>query len=544
MRSRVTVVRAGMPVPWPIEGEVVLTTDDFRRELRTGLVLRRLFGASEARLLVRRLSAAGRPLTTCLALRAMSRGMVWIEDSSGQRRAVTLRLIATWLARLVAEPLQVRSVLARVAENVARHEALVCQRPAGRATLDGAPLYLRTDLSFGIRAGGSVGHTAGVLNNLAALASAPVFVTTDDVPTIDPGIETHVVSPLEEFWNFRELPAFLLSDRFASEALATVVGRPIGFVYHRYSLGNFSGVAVARSLAVPLVLEFNGSEVWVSDHWGRRLKHRDLALRIERLNLAAADLIVVVSQPIADQLAAAGIESGRVLVNPNGVDVERYRPDVDGAPVRRALGLERTFVVGFIGTFGAWHGADVLASAFVTLLRQHPDLRDSMRLLMIGDGARMPAVKRILAEGGVIDLARLTGLVPQEEGPVYLAACDLLVSPHVPNVDGSPFFGSPTKLYEYMAMGRPIIASDLDQIGDVLEHDRTAWLVPPADVGALAAAIARLAADDDARRRLGAAARAQAVARHTWREHTRRIVDRLGSMAGGHRPISAASSAR
>ena len=543
MKSRVTVVRAGMPAPRPIEREDLLTEDDFRRELRTGLVLRRLFGASEARLLVRRLSAAGRPLATCLMLRAMSRGTVWIEDAGGQRRAVTWRLLATWLARLVAEPLQVSGLLARVAEDVGRHEALVGHRP-GRATLHGAPLYLRTDLSFGIRAGGSVGHTAGVLNNLAAFAGAPVFVTTDDVPTIDPGIETYVVSPLEQFWNFRELPAFLLSDRFASETLARVVGRPIGFVYHRYSLGNFSGVAVARSLGVPLVLEFNGSEVWVSDHWGRRLKHRHLALRIEQLNLAAADLIVVVSQPIADQLATAGIESDRVLVNPNGVDVERYRPDVDGVPVRRALGIERAFVVGFIGTFGAWHGADVLASAFVMLLRQRPDLRDSMRLLMIGDGARMPAVKGILEEGGVADLARLTGLVPQEQGSVHLAACDLLVSPHVPNVDGSPFFGSPTKLYEYMAMGRPIIASDLDQIGDVLEHNRTAWLVPPADVGALAAAIARLAADDDARRRLGAAARAQAVARHTWREHTRRIVDRLESIAGGHRPFIAAPSAR
>ena len=544
MKSRLTVVRAGMPVPRPVEGEVVLTADDFRGELRTGLVLRRLFGASEARLLVRRLSAAGRPLATCLALRALSRGTVWIEDASGLRRAVTLRLIATWLARLVAEPLQVSGVLARVTDDVARHEALVGQRSAARAPLDGAPLYLRTDLSFGIRAGGSVGHTAGVLNNLGAFARAPVFVTTDDVPTIDREIETYVVSPAEAFWNFRELPAFLLSDRFASEALATVAGRRIGFVYHRYSLGNFSGVAVARSLGVPLVLEFNGSEVWVSDHWGRRLKHRDLALRIERLNLAAADLVVVVSQPIADQLAASGIESDRVLVNPNGVDVERYRPEVDGAPVRRALGIEGAFVVGFIGTFGAWHGADVLASAFVTLLRQRPDLRDSMRLLMVGDGARMPAVKSILAEGAVIDLARFTGLVPQEEGPVHLAACDLLVSPHVPNVDGSPFFGSPTKLYEYMAMGRPIVASDLDQIGDVLEHDRTAWLVPPGDVGALAAAIAGLAADDDARRRLGAAARAQAVARHTWREHTRRIVDRLESIAGGLRQFIAAPSAR
>src|SRR5262249_36268162 len=153
--------------------------------------------------------------------------------------------------------------------------------------------YLRTDLSFGIRAGGSVGHTAGVLNNLSAFTAPPIFITTDDVPTVEPRIETHVVSPSEAFWNFRELPSLVLNDRFADVVLSAVGSRRIGFVYQRYSLFNFSGVAVARALRVPLVLEFNGSELWVSDHWGRPLKYRDLAQRVERLNLRAADLIVV-----------------------------------------------------------------------------------------------------------------------------------------------------------------------------------------------------------------------------------------------------------
>src|SRR5207237_125725 len=85
-------------------------------------------------------------------------------------------------------------------------------------------------------------------------------------------------------------------------------------------------------------------------------------------------------------------------------------------------------------------------------------------------------------------------LVPQDDGPEHLAAADLLVSPHVTNPDGTPFFGSPTKLFEYMAMGRPIVASDLEQIGQTLEHGRTAWLVPPGDVEALADAMARRAA--------------------------------------------------
>jgi glycosyltransferase involved in cell wall biosynthesis len=146
---------------------------------------------------------------------------------------------------------------------------------------------------------------------------------------------------------------------------------------------------------------------------------------------------------------------------------------------------------------------------------------------MIGDGGRMPDVRAAIARHGIADIVTLAGIVPQREGPRYLAACDILASPHVPNADGTPFFGSPTKLFEYMAMGKGIVASDLDQIGDVLEHGRAALMVKPGDPDALAAGL-RTLVDDPARRdALGREARRLAVERHTWRAHTARIVEAL-----------------
>jgi len=124
------------------------------------------------------------------------------------------------------------------------------------------------------------------------------------------------------------------------------------------------------------------------------------------------------------------------------------------------------------------------------------------------------------------------GRVHQAEAPRHLAACDVLVSPHVPNADGSRFFGSPTKLFEYMAMGRPIVASRLEQIGQALDHEETALLVPPGDSEALVAALRCLLADPALRARLGAAARRAAEARHTWRRHTARIVEALADRVG------------
>ena len=111
------------------------------------------------------------------------------------------------------------------------------------------------------------------------------------------------------FWNFRELPALLLNDVVFAEAARVTAGRRVSMVYQRYSLHNFAGLRLAQHLRVPFVLEYNGSEVWMSRHWGRPLKYEALAERIERVNVRAADLVVVVSR--ADARRAGRARSAR-----------------------------------------------------------------------------------------------------------------------------------------------------------------------------------------------------------------------------------------
>jgi glycosyltransferase involved in cell wall biosynthesis len=525
---RLTIVRSGVPVPAPAADEIVVPFDEFVGWLRSGAVLAHLGRHVEGRLLVHRIETAGRPLPLGLALRAMSRGRVLLTDLDGRTRALTGGLLARWTAQLATEPFRVSALLRRVERDVAGIEADTARGLERLLALDlsSSPLYLRTDLSFGVRAGGSVAHIAGVVNELDAFTGPVVVLTTDDIPTLKPGVRVHHVAPRESFWNFRELPSFVLNEAFDAAADAIVAGKP-AFVYQRYSLNNYAGIRIARRRGAPFVLEYNGSEIWMGRHWGRALKHEALSRRIEQLNLASADLIVVVSRAMRDEVAGRGIDTARVLVNPNGVDPDRYRPDVDARRVRARYALGDRAVIGFIGTFGPWHGAEVLARAFVKLVAGDPARADRVRLLMIGDGARLPETRRILAEGNALGAAVFTGLVPQEQGPSHLAACDVLASPHVGNPDGTPFFGSPTKLFEYMAMGRGIVASDLEQIGEVLDHGRTAWLVEPGSADALAAGLARVLDDEALRASLGAAARQEAVARYTWRAHTQRTIDRL-----------------
>jgi glycosyltransferase involved in cell wall biosynthesis len=468
-----------------------------------------------------------KPLLSALLIRGLSRGTCTLEDATGASQQVGLRLLAR-LAWNAGRDAISRPRILRVIEE---HLAEGPPRAPVRFGVRGRPLYLRTDLVFGLTSGGSVGHTAGVLNNLEAFTDRPIFATTDRLPTVRPDIETWIVRPDGRFRDFNELPAIAFNLSALQRLETRLKADPPAFVYQRYSLGNFTGAALADRLGVPFVLEYNGSELWIQRNWAEgRLKYADLAERIETFNLQRADLIVVVSDVMADELRERGVEEHRVLVNPNGVDIERYRPDLEPAQIREELAQGGRTVLGFIGTFGPWHGAEALAEAFVRLLRNRPEYRDRVRLLMIGDGDRFEATRRVVLDGGAENEVVFTGRTAQEDGPALLAACDILVSPHVPNADGSRFFGSPTKLFEYMAMGRGIAASDLEQIGQVLEHDRTAWLVPPGDVDALVEGLRALIDDPERRARLGVAAREVAVARHTWREHTRRIIERLEAL--------------
>jgi glycosyltransferase involved in cell wall biosynthesis len=539
MGRRILIARDFHPAQIDATTTVAATVGQLREAGMGNLLRRHLLRYDEAGVLVQSLDPAHLSLKTSAALRLLSRGSAYFEDPHGLRSSVSWGLMGK-LAVRVARDRMLAPWLLRQTEREVRHwESRIDDRPRLTYHRRGMPIYLRTDLVFGVRAGGSVGHIAGVLNQLDDLVGSALFLTSDAMPGIRPQISTTVIRSDERFRHCSELSSMNYQQTFFREAQKALGSRQPALVYQRYSANNFCGLKLARQRNVPLVLEYNGSEVWVSRHWGNPRQHEALTERIELLNVRGADLVVVVSQPMREELISRGVERDRILVNPNGVEAEVYHPDVDGTAVRDRYGLHGKCVLGFIGTFGRWHGADVLAQAFGRLLQQRPAERERLRLLLVGDGNLMPQVREALERTGASHAAVLTGLVPQAEGPAHLAACDVLVSPHVPNPDGTPFFGSPTKLFEYMAMGRGIVASDLDQIGQVLAHEKNAWLVEPGDVDDLAAGLGRLIDDVNLRDQLGAAARREAVARYTWRQHTERILHRLEGVIGMDRTASA-----
>jgi glycosyltransferase involved in cell wall biosynthesis len=349
-------------------------------------------------------------------------------------------------------------------------------------------LYLKPALTFGVSVGGSIAHVAGIVNAFARAGIGVHLLGTHEHPIVDASVRQIVVPPKFLIAFPFELNQHCYQSAFMHAASTQARHSKPDFIYQRYGLNDLSGLLMRRRLRVPLVLEFNGSEVWAQRYWGQPLRFERLARAIERVNLLHADLVVVVSRALVDQSVSLGASPERVLFYPNGIDPIVFDPDrfTDGDrhATRRELGVpDRAELLTFIGTFGSWHGTDVLAEAIRRLIDEERAWLEKrgVHFLYVGDGALAPKVRSILGPGYGAPFVTLAGFRPQAEAPRILAASDVLLSPHVPNPDGTPFFGSPTKLFEYMAMAKPIVASDLDQVGWVLKGWRAGEPPPSAD---------------------------------------------------------------
>ena len=410
--------------------------------------------------------------------------------------------------------------------------------------------YLRSSAAMPA-IGGSVGHSHGIISRLAEAGHTVTVFAAAPPCVLPPGAEFRPVPSTRLSSPFHELNLHSHARRY-HRLVRRGVRRDTSFLYQRYVVNDLSGVRLARDLGVPLVLEFNGSEVWVARHWSRPLALEKLAASIEAACLRSADLVVTVSRALGDEALRQGVAERRLLVYPNGVDPREFDPGrfrgEDVRRIRTALGVSHDAVlVTHVGTFAAWHGTEVLARAILAL----PDTIGGrpVHFLFVGDGLRAAATRALLQPEIARGRVTMAGSRPQSETPGILAASDVLVSPQTRNEDGTPFFGSPTKLFEYMAMGKIVVASDLDQLGEVLRGwvpdsrpsaGASGLLAPPGDPAALAAVLGEAAAlsmNPDCE--LGIRARRQVVNAFTWKHHVGAILERLGALDEGGRCAAA-----
>jgi glycosyltransferase involved in cell wall biosynthesis len=279
---------------------------------------------------------------------------------------------------------------------------------------------------------------------------------------------------------------------------------------------------MARLLGVPFVLE-------VRDLWPEAILDLSLmrpgpvveALRwLATFLYARAERVVLVTHAFADRLVEQGVPRAKLAVIPNGADLRLFSPEFDGRATRERLGLHpEQFVVGYVGSHGVSHGLDAVLEA--------ASLQPEVCYLLVGDGAER---ERLLAERERRGLhnVRMLPSVTRREVPGLYAAADVCLVP----LRDVPLFETfvPSKLFEVLAAGRPIIGAVRGEAREILRRSGGALLVEPGDGAAIAEAAEHLRADPALREALGRQGRVF-VEQHYDREALAgRYLDLLGEV--------------
>lgn len=285
---------------------------------------------------------------------------------------------------------------------------------------------------------------------------------------------------------------------------------PPDILYERYNLFYHAGVWASRRLNLPLILEINAPLAEErARHGGLALKK--LARRSEASIWRAAHMTLPVTNALAEHVRAAGVPEDRITVIQNGVG-DDFLGARDPRPVRERYGLRGKVVLGFTGFMRDWHRLD-RAVRFIAESR-----RDDLHLLLVGDGPVRTVLEEMARDLGIAQKMTVTGVVQRDAIAEYIAAFDIALQP------ASTDYASPLKLFEYMALGKAIVAPDQSNIREVVSDRDSALLFAPADDRAFASALASLIDDVEMRARLGDNARERLVGDDcTWAGNAARV---------------------
>lgn len=289
--------------------------------------------------------------------------------------------------------------------------------------------------------------------------------------------------------------------------------------------------AVSAATGIPWILEVRGlmEKTWIASHSTAAAQERAAAAEKVRLVAAAeADLaqeasaVVTLSRTMADELEQRGIPPHRITLVPNGIDPDLLEENRSPAEARAHLGVDLppdALVVGAVSALVGYEGFDVLlqAVAKITGDSEVPEhLRDNLRIALIGDGTAAPSLARSAQELGLGDRVLMPGRVPRADARRWVQALDAVVVARR-DLDVTRAV-TPQKPVEAMALGRPVVLSDLPALRETVtdvEGRAHGVLVPPDDPEALAAALVDLLGDEASRRTLADGAR-RAARERTW----------------------------
>ena len=286
----------------------------------------------------------------------------------------------------------------------------------------------------------------------------------------------------------------------------------INLIYERYSLFMFASVWWAKRHGLPIVLEINDS---CQVHRVRSLSFKKLAGKIEAWIFKNATGLVFISSRFQQVAQQAYGEIAPSVVSPNAADLDAFIIDENiGHTLRKELGIENKVVLGYVGAFVHWHGIDWFVDLISERLADNPKLV----LLLVGDGVAFEAIKNRIAAAGVEAQVIMPGKVDHAKVSSYLSAMDFGILPD------SNDYGSPMKLFEFMAMGKGMVAPDFSPISEVVTDNETSWLFPAGNKEACINKVLELANNKEAHQKVGLNARAYIERERQWRHNAEQLL--------------------
>jgi PEP-CTERM/exosortase A-associated glycosyltransferase len=264
---------------------------------------------------------------------------------------------------------------------------------------------------------------------------------------------------------------------------------------HSPVLNALPALRVGRRLGIPVVYEVRAFwEDAAVDHGSTTegsIRYR-LTRAMETWALRRVDHVFTICEGLREDIVARGIPAEKVTVIPNAVDIASFEPGgTPDAGLKAQLGLQNASVVGFIGSFYAYEGLDLLLDAFPAMLARRPDVR----ILLVGGGPQDAALKAQAARLGIADKVVFTGRVPHEQVQRYYDLVDVLAYPrHSMRLTE---LVTPLKPLEAMAQGRLLVASDVGGHKELIRHQETGLLFQAGNAEALAGAVVDLLARVD-----------------------------------------------
>ena len=348
------------------------------------------------------------------------------------------------------------------------------------------------------------------------LGLRPVVITSPKHPRPGPLVESvdgiqHYRTPASRGLADRLPYAAELALMFRFAKRISSVARGAGArALHAHSpiLNGLPAIWAGRRLGIPVVYEARAFwEDAAVDHGTTRERSVRywITRALETYTFKRADRVVVIASAMRREVIGRGVDPARIHVVPNGVDPDRFSPAPRNETLARELGLGDGPVFGFIGSFYHYEGLRMVVETFPELRKRLP----GARLLLVGGGEEEAGL-RAAATPGIV----FAGQVPYDRVTDYYSLIDVFVCPRLRMrlIE----LVTPLKPLEAMAMGRPVLASDVGGLAELIHHDSTGVLFRAEDPAAFLDQATILARDPELRARLGKNARVHVESERSW----------------------------